>query len=115
MSSWSRKNRSAIAGSRGKDLRDEEVAVLRISDSEYQQLLQRTDAGLLHPTWADYCHWTEQLMQQGIDRGWSLHVIDGSAQGVCAFIYHGKGVELHPGALCAYAVHLLRVQQGKGV
>lgn len=111
MSRWSRKDRARGTGLGPVDFRDEQIAVLRIDRAEYEELLRDARARLLHRTWAEYCAWTEQLLQQGIDRGWPLHVVDGTAQGVFAFIDFSKGVELNPGALCAYAVKLLRSQE----
>lgn len=95
----------------GLEAGNQEVAVLAMEEAEYNKPLRRAQPGALHSTWLDYCAWVDDCIQKGLDRGWPVKVYQGTAIGVNAFMWASKR-ELETATLLAYALHLLRLEQG---
>ncbi len=88
------------------DLRDEEIAVLRIQMAEYDDLLRYAKPLTLHKDWASYNEWIEGCVQKGLDRGWPVEVYERTAQQILAYSWEKCGGNLDTATLCAYALHI---------
>ena len=90
----------------GRNFRDEEIAVLRIQMTEYEQLLRHAKPLALHKDWASYSEWIERCIQKGLDCGWPVEVYERTAQEILAFSRMKCGGNLDTATLCAYALHI---------